>query len=81
MGYLDLPGNRWVYVYFADGLTLAVENTDTFSAEEAEDVAKDWTESSRGQQHGRVGRVDFQNSRGKILKSWTIDEDGKAKVR
>jgi len=78
MGWFDLP-SRWVYVYFEDGLMCNVENTDSFSNAEAQEVADRWTKSKRGQEHGKVVRVDFQDQRGKLLKFWLIDKDGKMK--
>ena len=78
MGYFDLP-SRWVYVYFEDGLMLNVENTDSFSDAEAQEVADTWTNSSRGEKHGKVVRVDFQDSKGKLLKFWLLSQNGKMK--
>lgn len=78
MGYFSLP-SRWVYVYFKDGLVLNVMNTDSFNDAEAQQTAEEWTNSSRGKQHGEVVRVDFQDNRGKLLKFWLIDKDGKMK--
>lgn len=78
MGYFDLP-SRWVFVYFKDGLMLNVENTDSFSDAEAQQVANEWTNSNRGKEHGEVVRVDFQDNRGKLLKFWLIDKNGKMK--
>jgi len=76
MSCFDLP-SRWVYVYFEDGLMLNVANTDSLSDEEAQEEADRWTNSKRGQEHGKVVRVDFQNNSGKLLKFWLIGKNGK----
>lgn len=75
MGWFDLP-SRWVFVYFEDGLMKNVENTDTFSDAEAQAVADRW---ANFKEHGKVIRVDFRDSKDKLLKFWLIDKDGKMK--
>lgn len=69
--------SRWVFVYFEDGLMKNVENTDTFSDAEAQAVADRWTNSSRGEKHGKVVRVDFRDSNDKLIKFWLIGKNGK----
>jgi len=76
MGYFDLP-SRWVFVYFEDGLMLNVANTDTFSDAEAQEEADRWTNSSRGEKHGKVIRVDFRDSKDRLLKFWLLGKNGK----
>ena len=76
--YFGLP-TRWVFVYFEDGLMLNVENTDSFSDAAAQAVADEWTNSSRGKEHGKVVRVDFRDSKDNLIKFWLIDKDGKMK--
>lgn len=76
MGYFDLP-SRWVFVYFEDGLMKSVANTDTFNDAEAQEEADRWTDSSYGKKHGKVIRVDFRDSRDKLLKFWLIGKNGK----
>lgn len=76
MGWFDLP-SRWVFVYFEDGLMKNVMNTDTFSDAEAQQVADEWTASKSGKEHGKVIRVDFRDSRDKLLKFWLIGKGGK----
>lgn len=79
MGYfIGLPSG-WVYVYFTDGTELGVENTDTFSDAEAQQIANEWTNSKHGKEHGEVVRVDFRDSKDKLLKFWLIGKDGKMK--
>lgn len=69
--------SRWVFVYFEDGLMCNVENTDTFSDAEAQEVADRWTNSSRGKEHGKVIRVDFRDNNDKLIKFWLIGKNGK----
>ena len=76
--YFGLP-SRWVFVYFESGLMKNVENTDPFSDAEAQAVADRWTNSSYGEKNGKVVRVDFRDSKDKLLKFWLIGKDGKMK--
>lgn len=63
---LTLP-SRWVFVNYEDGKKENVANTDTLSAEEAR-VYKDRWEKARGK---NVVRVDFQDSKGNLIKSFS----------
>lgn len=63
---LSLP-RRWVFVFYEDGKMENVANTDTLSAEEAREFKEYW-EKARGK---KVGRVDLQDSKGHLLKSFT----------
>lgn len=72
MGYFDLP-SRWVYVWHEDGFMHNVMNTDSFTTAEAQEEKRKW-DDYKG--HGKVTRIDFQNSKGKMLKLWLLREDG-----
>lgn len=63
---LSLP-SRWVFVWYEGGKMENVANTDTLSAEEAREF-KDYWEKARGK---KVVRVDLQDSKGRLLKSYT----------
>ena len=63
---LRMP-NRWVYVWYEGGKMENVANTDTLTADEAKEF-KDYWEKARGK---RVVRVDLQDNRGNLLKSYT----------
>lgn len=63
---LSLP-SRWVFVWYEDGKMENVANQDTLSAEEAREFKEYW-EKARGK---KIGRVDLQDSKGRLLKSYT----------
>ena len=63
---LSLP-SRWVFVWYEGGKMENVANTDTLSAEEAREF-KDYWEKARGK---KVIRVDLQDGKGRLLKSYT----------
>lgn len=63
---LSLP-SRWVFVWYEGGKMENVANTDTLSAEEAREFKEYW-EKARGK---KVVRVDLQDSKGRLLKSFT----------
>lgn len=63
---LSLP-SRWVFVWYEGGKMENVANTDTLSAEEAREFKEYW-EKARGK---KVIRVDLQDSKGRLLKSFT----------
>jgi len=63
---LRMP-SRWVYVWYEGGKMENVANTDTLTADEAKEF-KDYWEKARGK---RVVRVDLQDNRGNLLKSYT----------
>lgn len=63
---LSLP-SRWVFVWYEGGKMENVANTDTLSAEEAREFKEEW-EKARGK---KVVRVDLQDSKGHLLKSFT----------
>ena len=63
---LSLP-SRWVFVWYEGGKMENVANTDTLSSEEAREF-KDYWEKARGK---KVVRVDLQDSKGRLLKSYT----------
>lgn len=63
---LSLP-SRWVFVWYEGGKMENVANADTLSAEEAREFKEEW-EKAKGK---RVVRVDLQDSKGRLLKSYT----------
>lgn len=63
---LSLP-SRWVFVYYEDGKTENVANTDTLSTDEARAYKERW-EKARNK---RVIRVELQDSKGNLLKSFS----------
>lgn len=63
---LSMP-SRWVFVWYEGGKKENVANTDTLTADEAREF-KDYWEKARGK---KVIRVDLQDSRGNLLKSYT----------
>ena len=63
---LSLP-SRWVFVWYEGGKMENVANQDTLSAEEAREFKEYW-EKARGK---KVVRVDLQDSKGRLLKSYT----------
>lgn len=63
---LSLP-SRWVFVWYEGGKMENVANTDTLSAAEAREFKEYW-EKARGK---KVVRVDLQDSKGRLLKSFT----------
>jgi len=63
---LRMP-SRWVYVWYEGGKMENVASTDTLTADEAREF-KDYWEKARGK---KVIRVDLQDNRGNLLKSYT----------
>lgn len=63
---LSMP-SRWVFVWYEGGKTENVANTDTLTAAEAREF-KDYWEKARGK---KVIRVDLQDNRGNLIKSYT----------
>lgn len=64
---LSLP-SRWVYVWYEDGKRENVANTDTLSAEEAQEFKEEW-EKARGK---KVVAVDLTTSEGRLVKTFTF---------
>ena len=64
---LSLP-SRWVYVWYENGKRENVANTDTLSAEEAQEFKEEW-EKARGM---KVVAVDLTTSEGRLVKSFTF---------
>lgn len=62
---LSLP-SRWVFVWYEGDKMENVANQDTLSAEEAREFKEYW-EKARGK---KVVRVDLQDSKGRLLKSF-----------
>lgn len=63
---LRMP-SRWVYVWYEGGKMENVASTDTLTADEAREFKNYW-EKARGK---KVIRVDLQDNRGNLLKSYT----------